>query len=133
LDGIGFLGTDCKRVATTDLRVLQDTPTRWLLHLGPLDVHRDKGIMEPLNPHMETTKYRTTWNWQCNIIGKTMQGNSKWGRGCVSELHRKNITNRQHRTAHHSRVETIIKWNQEHLDAYLQSADIIIEQRDEPG
>jgi hypothetical protein len=28
LDGIGFLGTDCKRVATTDLRVLQDTPTR---------------------------------------------------------------------------------------------------------
>ena len=34
---------------------------------------------------------------------------------------------------HHSRVEEILKWTQEHLDAYLQSADIIIEQRDEPG
>jgi hypothetical protein len=31
---------------------------------------------------------------------------------------------------HHSHVEAIIKWNQEHLDAYLQCADIIIEQRD---
>jgi hypothetical protein len=33
---------------------------------------------------------------------------------------------------HHTKIEEIIKWNQEHLDAYLQSADIIIEQRDEP-
>lgn len=34
---------------------------------------------------------------------------------------------------HHSPIDEIIKWSQEHLDAYLQSADIIIEQRDEPG
>jgi hypothetical protein len=35
---------------------------------------------------------------------------------------------------HHSRIEEIIKWTQEHLDAYLQSAaDIIVEQRDESG
>jgi hypothetical protein len=33
---------------------------------------------------------------------------------------------------HHSRLEEIIHWNQEHLDAYLNSSDIIIEQRDEP-
>jgi hypothetical protein len=33
---------------------------------------------------------------------------------------------------HHTRIEEIIKRNQEHLDAYLQLADIIIEQWDEP-
>ena len=32
---------------------------------------------------------------------------------------------------HHTHVEVILKWTQEHLDAYLQSADIIIVQRDE--
>lgn len=32
---------------------------------------------------------------------------------------------------HHSRVEEILTWTQEHLDAYLLSADIIIAQRDE--
>ena len=33
---------------------------------------------------------------------------------------------------HYKKIKEILKWNQEHLDAYLQSADIIIEQRDEP-
>jgi hypothetical protein len=34
---------------------------------------------------------------------------------------------------HHSRIE-ILKWTKEHLDAYLlASADVIIDQRDEPG
>jgi hypothetical protein len=32
---------------------------------------------------------------------------------------------------HHSTIDEIIKWSQEHLDAYLASADIIIVQRDE--
>jgi hypothetical protein len=32
---------------------------------------------------------------------------------------------------HHSPIDEIIKWSQEHLDAYLASADIIIEQRNE--
>jgi hypothetical protein len=31
------------------------------------------------------------------------------------------------------RIEEILKWTKEHLDAYLASADVIIEQRDEPG
>jgi hypothetical protein len=34
---------------------------------------------------------------------------------------------------HHSRIEDIRNWTKEHLDAYLASADVIIEQRDEPG
>jgi hypothetical protein len=34
---------------------------------------------------------------------------------------------------HHARIEEILKWTKEHLDAYLASADVIIEQRDEPG
>jgi hypothetical protein len=36
---------------------------------------------------------------------------------------------------HHKRVdEILLKWTKEHLDAYLlASADVIIEQRDEPG
>jgi hypothetical protein len=33
---------------------------------------------------------------------------------------------------HCTKINEIIKWKQEHLDAYLQLADIIIEQRDEP-
>jgi hypothetical protein len=33
----------------------------------------------------------------------------------------------------HSSIEQILTWSQEHLDAYLKSADIIIKQRDEPG
>jgi hypothetical protein len=34
----------------------------------------------------------------------------------------------------HSRIEEILIWTKEHLDAYLASADdVIIEQRDEPG
>ena len=35
---------------------------------------------------------------------------------------------------HHARLEEILKWTKEHLDAYLASAaDVIIDQRDEPG
>jgi hypothetical protein len=35
---------------------------------------------------------------------------------------------------HHARIEEILKWTKEHLDAYLTSADVIIDQRDEePG
>jgi hypothetical protein len=34
---------------------------------------------------------------------------------------------------HHARIEEILKWTKEHLDAYLASADVIIDQRDEPG
>jgi hypothetical protein len=33
---------------------------------------------------------------------------------------------------HHKKIKEILKWNQEHLDAHPQLADIIIEQRDEP-
>jgi hypothetical protein len=32
---------------------------------------------------------------------------------------------------HYTSVAELIQWNQEHLDAYLQSADIILAQRDE--
>jgi hypothetical protein len=34
---------------------------------------------------------------------------------------------------HHARIEEILKWTKEHLDAYLASADVIIDQREEPG
>ena len=34
---------------------------------------------------------------------------------------------------HHARIEEILKWTKEHLDAYLASADVIIDQRDELG
>jgi hypothetical protein len=34
---------------------------------------------------------------------------------------------------HHARIEEILKWTKEHLDAYLASADVIIDQRDEPA
>jgi hypothetical protein len=34
----------------------------------------------------------------------------------------------------HSHINEILKWTKEHLDAYLASADVIIDQRDdEPG
>jgi hypothetical protein len=34
---------------------------------------------------------------------------------------------------HHAQIEEILKWTKEHLDEYLASADVIIDQRDEPG
>jgi hypothetical protein len=34
---------------------------------------------------------------------------------------------------HHARIEEILKWTKEHLDTYLASADVIIDQRDELG
>jgi hypothetical protein len=34
---------------------------------------------------------------------------------------------------HHARIDDILKWTKEHLDAYLASADVIIDQRDEPA
>jgi hypothetical protein len=34
---------------------------------------------------------------------------------------------------HHARIDEILKWTKEHLDAYLPSAEVIIDQRDEPG
>jgi hypothetical protein len=34
---------------------------------------------------------------------------------------------------HHARIKEILQWTKEHLDAYLASADAIIDQRDEPG
>jgi hypothetical protein len=33
---------------------------------------------------------------------------------------------------HHANIDELLHWNKEQLDAYLHSADIIIEQRDEP-
>jgi hypothetical protein len=34
---------------------------------------------------------------------------------------------------HHAQIEETLKWMKEHLDAYLASADALIDQRDEPG
>jgi hypothetical protein len=34
---------------------------------------------------------------------------------------------------HHARIDEILKWTKEHLDAYLASAGVIIDQRDELG
>ena len=34
---------------------------------------------------------------------------------------------------HHTRIEVILKWTKEHLDAYLASVDVILEQWDEPS
>jgi hypothetical protein len=34
---------------------------------------------------------------------------------------------------HHAHIKEILKWTKEQLDAYLASADMIINQRDEPG
>jgi hypothetical protein len=34
---------------------------------------------------------------------------------------------------HHARIDELLKWTKDHLDAYLASADVIIGQRDEPG
>jgi hypothetical protein len=34
---------------------------------------------------------------------------------------------------HHARIDDILKWTKEHLDAYLASATVIIDQSDEPG
>jgi hypothetical protein len=34
---------------------------------------------------------------------------------------------------HHACIDDIFKWTKEHLDAYLASAAVIIDQRDEPG
>jgi hypothetical protein len=34
---------------------------------------------------------------------------------------------------HHACIDEILKWTKEHLDADLASADVIIDQRDEPG
>jgi hypothetical protein len=35
---------------------------------------------------------------------------------------------------HHAHIDEILKWTKEHLDAYLASADVIIDQqRNQPG
>ena len=34
---------------------------------------------------------------------------------------------------HHARIAEILKWMKEHLDAYLEMAAAIIDQREEPG
>jgi hypothetical protein len=34
---------------------------------------------------------------------------------------------------HHARIDEILKCPKEHLDAYLASADVMIDQRNEPG
>jgi hypothetical protein len=34
---------------------------------------------------------------------------------------------------HHARIDEILKWTKEYLDAYLASSDVIIDQCDEPG
>jgi hypothetical protein len=44
-----------------------------------------------------------------------------------------NISQTDSVVLHHARIDEILKWTKEHLDAYLASADMIIDQRDEPG
>jgi hypothetical protein len=34
---------------------------------------------------------------------------------------------------HHARIDEILKWTKEHLDAYRASADVTFDQRSKPG
>jgi hypothetical protein len=44
-----------------------------------------------------------------------------------------NVSQTDSAVLHHARINEILKWTKEHLDAYLASADVIIDQTDEPG
>ena len=44
-----------------------------------------------------------------------------------------NVSETDRVVLHHARIDEILKWTKEHLDAYLASADVIIDQCDEPG
>ena len=45
-----------------------------------------------------------------------------------------NVSQTESVVLHHARIDEILKWTKEHLlDAYLASADVILDQRDKPG
>jgi hypothetical protein len=69
---------------------------------------------------------------------------SQWNNGGKSETANEavavyqatigNVSQTDSVVLHHARIDEILKcWTKEHLDAYLASADVIFDQRDEPG
>jgi len=51
----------------------------------------------------------------------------------VYEDSKNQVTDRKARVLHPLSIEEILKWTKAHLDAYLATAEVILEQNVEPG
>jgi hypothetical protein len=90
--------------------------------------------MDILDSHMETTKKNAELHGTDGAISM-----AQWRKDTANEaaaVYQSTIgkvSPTDSVVLHHARIEEILKWTKEHLDAYLASADVIIEQRDKPG
>jgi hypothetical protein len=85
-----------------------------------VDANSHPGTLGVLDSHMEATEHGIAWYCRRHLNGRTEETIG-------------NVSQTDSVVLHHARIDEVLKWTMEHLDAYLASADVIIDQRDEPG
>jgi hypothetical protein len=120
-------------MAHTNRHVLQDSAARRIIHTGPVDAHRN--IMEQWTFSIAIWKQRNAElhgiDGAVSIEQRRKETASE--AAAVYQATIGKVSPMDSILLHHSRIEEILKWTKEHLDTYLASADVIIDQRDEPG
>jgi hypothetical protein len=93
---------------------------------------RNQGQLRNFDHHLETMERGITWHLWRHLNGTAEERHSERGSD-VYQATLGNVSPTDSVVLHHARIDEILKWTKEHLDAYLASAGVIIEQRDEPG
>ena len=96
-----------------------------------MDANCYQGTMDIFNSGMEPKKHRTTWIEWIYIGGKIKEGNSKRGNPQVSTTIG-NVSPMDSIVLHQAHIAEILNWTKEHLDAYLASAEVILDQHEAP-
>jgi hypothetical protein len=116
----------------TNRNVLQDQTAWQIIHTRSVDANSHQGTLGLLYCNMEATQLGTTWHQWSHLNGTTEERNCNKAVAVYQSTIGK-VSPTDGVVLHHARIEEILKWTKEHLDAYLASADVIIDQRDEPG
>jgi hypothetical protein len=98
-----------------------------------VDANSYQGTLVALNSHMEATEH----GWNCMVLmAPSASMEQRWKETATEALAVyqatiSKVSPTDSVVLHHARIDEILKWTKEHLlDAYLASADVIINQRD---
>jgi hypothetical protein len=97
-----------------------------------VDANSHQGTLDVLDRHMEVMEHGIAWYRWRHLNG------TQWRKETATEavaVYQATIGNVSQMDSvvlhHHARIdEILLKWTKEHLDAYLASADVIIDQRE---
>jgi hypothetical protein len=98
-----------------------------------VDANSHQGTIGVLDSHMETQRNTELHGTDGTISMQNWRKETATEAVAVYQATIGNVSPTDSVVLHHAGIDEILKWNKEHLDACLASADVIIDQRDEPG